>query len=297
MRFFPGGGQVSAETRVAELTGLSVDVIGRDGVLRQEGVAHLEPEKRMRLAPHVGKPICNLAKALGLIEGTGDFQAAETFVAMQAACLSMGRLIAIKAGMTMANFVQYDSLIGPGPDIVERRMPDRGCYCQEKATRIARVRAGRAARADRPSIYRVPARTSSAVPARRSGTRPGRLLSWQMPEFLFLVLRMFTAAVRSHRDLALEDLVLRPAGTGPLQRHRQSDGGLDLAPVPGGDSLRPAAAAPHPRPGCRLRRAHFDHRLARLGVAGVRTPPRTPTANAIAERIVRTIRTECLDLT
>ncbi len=29
--------------------------------------------------------------------------------------------------------------------------------------------------------------------------------------------------------------------------------------------------------------------------AGVRTPPRTPTANSLAERIVRTIRTECLD--
>ncbi len=39
----------------------------------------------------------------------------------------------------------------------------------------------------------------------------------------------------------------------------------------------------------------FDRRLASLGVAGVRTPPRAPTANSIAERIVRTIRTECLD--
>jgi hypothetical protein len=71
---------------------------------------------------------------------------------MQAACLSIGRLIAIQAGMTIANFIQYDSLIGPGPDIVERRNPDRACYCQEKATRIARIRAARAARADRPSI-------------------------------------------------------------------------------------------------------------------------------------------------
>ena len=39
----------------------------------------------------------------------------------------------------------------------------------------------------------------------------------------------------------------------------------------------------------------FDRQLARLGVTGVRTPPRAPTANSIAERIVRTIRTECLD--
>ncbi len=39
----------------------------------------------------------------------------------------------------------------------------------------------------------------------------------------------------------------------------------------------------------------FDRKLATLDMAGVRTPPRAPTANAIAERIVRTIRTECLD--
>jgi transposase InsO family protein len=39
----------------------------------------------------------------------------------------------------------------------------------------------------------------------------------------------------------------------------------------------------------------FDERLANLGIMGVRTPPRAPKANAIGERIVRTIRTECLD--
>ena len=39
----------------------------------------------------------------------------------------------------------------------------------------------------------------------------------------------------------------------------------------------------------------LDRQLARLGVSGVGTPPRAPTANSIAERIVRTIRTECLD--
>ncbi len=36
-------------------------------------------------------------------------------------------------------------------------------------------------------------------------------------------------------------------------------------------------------------------RLATLGITGVRTPPRAPKANAIGERIVRTIRSECLD--
>ncbi len=35
--------------------------------------------------------------------------------------------------------------------------------------------------------------------------------------------------------------------------------------------------------------------LASLGIAGVRTPPRAPKANAIAERIVQTFRSECLD--
>ncbi len=39
----------------------------------------------------------------------------------------------------------------------------------------------------------------------------------------------------------------------------------------------------------------FHGRLVSLGIAGVRTPVRAPTANSVAERIVRTIRTECLD--
>ncbi len=39
----------------------------------------------------------------------------------------------------------------------------------------------------------------------------------------------------------------------------------------------------------------FDRRLAGQGISGLRTPPRAPKANSIAERLVRTIRTECLD--
>jgi len=39
----------------------------------------------------------------------------------------------------------------------------------------------------------------------------------------------------------------------------------------------------------------FDARLAALGVIGIRTPYRAPKANAIAERLVGTLRRECLD--
>src|SRR5690349_10228732 len=41
--------------------------------------------------------------------------------------------------------------------------------------------------------------------------------------------------------------------------------------------------------------ATFDRRVGNIGIAQVRTPFRSPRANAIAERWVRSVRTECLD--
>jgi len=40
---------------------------------------------------------------------------------------------------------------------------------------------------------------------------------------------------------------------------------------------------------------HLDESIAKLGVKVLKSPPRSPKANAICERVVGTIRRECLD--
>jgi len=40
---------------------------------------------------------------------------------------------------------------------------------------------------------------------------------------------------------------------------------------------------------------HFDESIERLGVKVLRSPPRSPKANAACERVIGTIRRECLD--
>ena len=40
---------------------------------------------------------------------------------------------------------------------------------------------------------------------------------------------------------------------------------------------------------------HLDESIGRLGVKVLKSPPHSPTANAICERVIGTIRRECLD--
>jgi len=55
----------------------------------------------------------------------------------------------------------------------------------------------------------------------------------------------------------------------------------------------PARFLVHDRDSCYG--ATFDRRVRNIGIAQIRTPFRSPRANAIAERWVRSVRTECLD--
>ena len=40
---------------------------------------------------------------------------------------------------------------------------------------------------------------------------------------------------------------------------------------------------------------HLDESIERLGVKVLKSPPRSPTANAVCERVIGTIRRECMD--
>ena len=145
MCFLPTGGRESAVTRIAELTGLSVERLGRgDDPLLEDEVAHLSSEQRDLLRSHIGKPVCGLTDILGQVDGVAAYRAAVPFVALQAACLAIGRLIAIELGIVgLPNFVQYDTLIGPHMDIGEHRRAITNCYCQTHAAIIEQVRSAR----------------------------------------------------------------------------------------------------------------------------------------------------------
>lgn len=122
--------------RLSNETGIPVERLGRgDDLLRREEIEHLSAAQQELLRPHVGKPVCGLASALGLV-GVDDGYAP--------AVLATGRLIAIKLGMAVPpNFIEYDALIGPRPDALENRFANPGCFCRVRAPLIARVRAER----------------------------------------------------------------------------------------------------------------------------------------------------------
>ena len=143
--FFPQerGGPSAAE-RVSKITGLPVDLVAHgDELLREEHLGGLTALQRAQLARTLGKPVCGLARALGLTElDAGDYRPSVPFISLQAACLTIGRVLAHKLGLDgLANLVQYDGLYGPQAATLERMTPTPDCYCQTHARTIETVRA------------------------------------------------------------------------------------------------------------------------------------------------------------
>ncbi len=128
---------------LAEQLGLSPELLADgEAVLEYHHLEGLSREQQVVLEPHVGKPVCGLAHAVGLTHLAPDgYMPSVPFVSLQAACLSVGRLIAHRMKLAIdSNFIQYDGLIGPHRATAERmkRRPD--CLCSVRARNIEKIR-------------------------------------------------------------------------------------------------------------------------------------------------------------
>jgi len=133
----------SGADAVAERLGLSVQALADpDAVLTEDDLRGKTEEQLTMLRPHLGKPMCGLAQAIGLTSLNPDgYMPSVPFVSLQAACLSIGRLIATRhAGAPASNFVQYDGLFGPQAATIELMKRKAGCLCQTRSTTIEQVR-------------------------------------------------------------------------------------------------------------------------------------------------------------
>ncbi len=141
--FPPDRSGESAAQRLAAATGLPLErtMRGTDP-LTETDLVNLRPEQRHILRPHVGTPVCGLAQAVGLTRlGATAYQPSIPFISLQAACLSVGRLIAARLGITQAgNLAQYDGLFGPQAATIECMPQDPACLCASRAWTIDRVR-------------------------------------------------------------------------------------------------------------------------------------------------------------
>jgi hypothetical protein len=142
--FFPEerGGPSAAE-RLSAITGLPIELLSRgDEILRKEHLEQVSDEQRALLLQHLGRPVCGLARAVGLTAlGAGDYRPSVPFISLQAASLALGRLLAHQLGLgTRSNLVQYDGLVGPQTATVEQMRATDDCYCQTNPRTIDKVR-------------------------------------------------------------------------------------------------------------------------------------------------------------
>lgn len=136
----------SGTEHLATELGIAPEVLADgDRPLEASDLLGLPEDQQRRLRPQLGKPICGLVRALGLTTAdAGGFMPSAPFISLQAACLSVGRLLADELGVPRnGNFVQYDGLIGPQNVSVLHMERSPECYCSTRAQTISDIRAHR----------------------------------------------------------------------------------------------------------------------------------------------------------
>ncbi len=104
--------------------------------------------------------------------------------------------------------------------------------------------------------------------------------------------RLLTALLRAVRRRSRQPRRSPARGDGQPGHGLGHPGGAQLHL--GSPRRRTSVPLPHPRPGHEVHGV-FDEAYRASGIEAIRTPVRSPQANAFAERWVRTVRQECLD--
>jgi hypothetical protein len=127
---------------VSQKTGLPIERLKRGTeALTEDELADLTDEQRALLHTQLGKPVCGLANALGLTStDAAGYMPSVPFVSQMAACLGIGRLLALLMGLdTTENFLQFDALHGPHTE-TEARVRDPNCICQTHPSVVRKLR-------------------------------------------------------------------------------------------------------------------------------------------------------------
>lgn len=138
----------SPEEQLSQMTGLRIELLA-DGnhILSTDDIDDLPLEAVQMLTEHLGKPICGLARTLGLTGHAEAYRPSAAFVSQQAAALVVGALIARSNDrINQLRDLEYDTLFGPDAEMVDRRLSARGCGCQRDTRIIQQVMISRSAR-------------------------------------------------------------------------------------------------------------------------------------------------------
>lgn len=132
----------SPEQQLAGMTGLDIKVLADGGrKLSSADIRDLPSEGRRLLTAHLGKPICGLARTLGLTGSDDTYRPSAAFVSQQAAVLAVGALIARRnSSVDRVRDLEYDALFGPTEAMAASRRGRPGCLCQTDRELVQQIR-------------------------------------------------------------------------------------------------------------------------------------------------------------